>query len=917
MRPLNRDLWSRLSPLLDRAFELDAAGCAELLAGVRAEDPELAEALEALLARHRLAAASDFLESTPLGDRLPVSMEGQTVGGYTLVRPLGMGGMGTVWLARRSDGRFEGDVAVKFVNLAVLDELTLERFRREGTVLARLSHPHIARLFDAGMGDSGQPYLVLEYVEGTRIDRYAAEQRLGVTGRLELFLQVADAVAHAHANLVVHRDLKPSNILVDRHGQAKLLDFGVSTLLGSESAGGPSTLTLAGSRALTPEHAAPEQLAGGVVTTATDVYALGVLLYQSLSGCHPTGSDTGTPAAVLRAVIEHEPRRLSEAVRLLRAGDPETQRILTERDTTGDRLRRACRGDLDTILGKALQKDPAARYQTVTALADDIRRHLRHEPIAARPDAVPYRVLKFVRRNWLATAAAAAIVAALSAGLYATNRQRALAERRFSQVRQLANRVITLEQQIRPLPGSTKARYEIVAMAKDYLEALRPDAEADLDLALEVGQAYSRLGFAQGVPTASNLGQHDEAGVSLRAAGALLDAVIAREPGHRRALFESANVHVGRMILADSAGRKEEAFAEARAAVARLDAVLALGAPTPAEAERAVGNFSNIALAHKNDRRHPEAIGYARRALAILPPGPHRARAQNLSIIADSLRLSGNLDEALRTIRDARRHLEEAPDSGIARMLLFFSVLWREGVILAESGRVGLGGTEQAIAVLQQAFDHVEGWAAKDADDAQSRLLFASAGRELGDLLRPNDPRRALAVYDHALRRLGEVKDNVRARRGEIDLLAGSSYALRRLGDAGEAQRRLDAAFERLRGQKLYPSDRVRLGSESDAALRALADHQAETGRLAEAIATCDRLHSAVSAAGPAPEADLDAADDLSRLYETMASLHARAGNEAAAVALAGRRVELWERWNRTLPGSAFVSAQLAAARAP
>ena len=189
--------------------------------------------------------------------------------------------MGTVWLARRSDGRFEGDVAVKFVNLAVLDELTLERFRREGTVLARLSHPHIARLFDAGMGDSGQPYLVLEYVEGTRIDRYAAEQRLGIAARLELFLQVADAVAHAHANLVVHRDLKPSNILVDRHGQAKLLDFGVSALLGSESAGA-STLTLAGSRALTPEHAAPEQLAGGAVTTATDVYALGVLLYQSL-----------------------------------------------------------------------------------------------------------------------------------------------------------------------------------------------------------------------------------------------------------------------------------------------------------------------------------------------------------------------------------------------------------------------------------------------------------------------------------------------------------------------------------------------------------------------------------------------------------------------------------------------------------
>ena len=196
-------------------------------------------------------------------------------------------------------------------------------------------------------------------------------------------------------------------------------------------------------------------------------------------------------------------------------------------------------------------------------------------------------------------------------------------------------------------------------------------------------------------------------------------------------------------------------------------------------------------------------------------------------------------------------------------------------------------------------------------------MLFASAGRELGGLLRPNDPRRALAVYDHALRRLGEVKDNVRARRGEVDLLAGSSYALRQLVQPDEAQRRLDAAFETLRGQKLYPSDRVRLGSETDAALRALADHQAETGRLAEAIATCDRLHTAVSAAEAAPEASLDTAADLSRLYETMASLQKRAGNVGAAGALVGRRVALWEQWNRTLPGNAFVSAQLAAARAP
>ena len=235
MPEFNPALWQRLSPLLDRALDLEPTARRDLLAAVRLEDPGLASALEGLLAEHQRVLASDFLEIPPLDAEARPSMAGQVVGGYTLVRPLGMGGMGTVWLARRSDGRFEGSAAVKFVNLAVLDDAGHERFRREGTLLARLSHPHIARLLDAGVTESGQPFLVLEYVEGMRIDHYAAEHRLDVPGRLALFMQVADAVAHAHANLVVHRDLKPSNVLVDANGQVKLLDFGIATLVASGS----------------------------------------------------------------------------------------------------------------------------------------------------------------------------------------------------------------------------------------------------------------------------------------------------------------------------------------------------------------------------------------------------------------------------------------------------------------------------------------------------------------------------------------------------------------------------------------------------------------------------------------------------------------------------------------------------------
>ena len=241
MQKLNRALWLRLSPLLDRALDVEPPLRDQFLASVHAEDPQLAAALERLLAEHQRVVASDFLEAVPFEPDAAPSMAGQAVGVYTLVRPLGAGGMGTVWLARRSDGRFEGNVAVKLVNLAVFDGLAVERFRREGTLLARLSHPCIARLLDAGVTDAGQPFLVLEYVEGTRLDRYAAEQELSVKARLELLLQVTDAVAHAHANLVVHRDLKPSNVLVDTDGRVKLLDFGIATLLEKGSAGGPST----------------------------------------------------------------------------------------------------------------------------------------------------------------------------------------------------------------------------------------------------------------------------------------------------------------------------------------------------------------------------------------------------------------------------------------------------------------------------------------------------------------------------------------------------------------------------------------------------------------------------------------------------------------------------------------------------
>lgn len=327
---------------------------------------------------------------------LEASLAGQTVGAYTLECPIGQGGMGSVWLAQRSDGRFEGRAAVKFLNTALVGRAGGDRFRREGTILARLHHPHIARLLDAGISPIGSPYLVLEHVEGEHIDRYCDARGLGAEARIRLFLDVLEALAHAHANLIVHRDIKPSNVLVTPDGQVKLLDFGIAKLLeDADQTGRATELTREGGGALTPEYAAPEQVTGGAITTATDVYSSGVLLYRLLGGQRRAGS----PAQSMRALVDAE--------------FPELPGV---------------RGDLATVVAKALKKDPAERYASAVAFAEDLRRHLDHEPISARPDTLRYRTAKFLRRRWRGVTASAAVVV-LIAGLMSFYTARLAAER--------------------------------------------------------------------------------------------------------------------------------------------------------------------------------------------------------------------------------------------------------------------------------------------------------------------------------------------------------------------------------------------------------------------------------------------------------------------------------------------------------
>ncbi len=421
MPTLSPDEWQAISPYLDQALAMSEDERAEWLRSLGEHDPTLVAQLTELLDEHQVLVREGFLEEGRFGLPNFGGLAGQTLGPYTLISQIGQGGMGSVWLAERNDGRFERKVAVKFIHIAQMGRGGEARFKREGSILGRLAHPHIAELVDAGVSAAGQPYLVLEYVEGESIDRYCDQHRLDVEARIRLFLEVLVAVAHAHANLIVHRDLKPSNVLVSKDGEVKLLDFGIAKLLEGEAEDGAATiLTVEGGRAMTPEYAAPEQVTGALVTTATDVYALGVLLYELLTGQHPSGSDLRSTADLVKAIVDTEPTRPSDVVTAAKGLGKETVANAARRTTTPEKLSRLLRGDLDTIVTKALKKNPQERYGSVTALADDLRRYLRHEPIAARPDTMSYRAGKFIRRNRAMVALAALTALAIGVGLVGT-----------------------------------------------------------------------------------------------------------------------------------------------------------------------------------------------------------------------------------------------------------------------------------------------------------------------------------------------------------------------------------------------------------------------------------------------------------------------------------------------------------------
>jgi tetratricopeptide (TPR) repeat protein/predicted Ser/Thr protein kinase len=813
---------------------------------------------------------------------------GQRCGPYRLVRMIGRGGMGTVYLADRADGEVTQQVAVKLLRPGA-DYLERERFLQERQILATLVHPNIARLLDAGHLEDGQPFLAMEYVDGRPIDAFTNE--LPVRKTIALFTKVCMAVAYLHRNLIVHRDLKPTNILVSEDGEPKLLDFGIAKLiyLANDS-------TSTGLRMLTPEYASPEQITGGTVSTATDIYSLGAVLYRLLTHRPPHEFGRGSPEEMLAAVCTREVTRPSKWAPALK-------------------------GDLELILMKALRKDPRERYATAEQFAEDLESFLESRPIRARKGDLAYRARKFVRRFWPPLAAAAIVIASLAAGVYVANRERAIAEQRFLLVRELANKLFDIDAQIRNTPGNTEARQLIVSTSLEYLKRVGAETRGDKDLAMEMGGAYLQLAQIQGVPVNSNLGQFAEAEESLRKAGAFVESVLKVDPKYPRALLTSATVAHDRMAVASMQNRPDESLAQAGKAAEQLDRYTAAGGLGPWEIREAAFMYGNVAVTFDDNHRFADTIRYARRAIEVSQPLPSAApqRSLALGIMAVALRDSGDLDGALEAIQQSRR-IQEAlladQDKTWQRANLALA-LWREGSILGERAEVNLDRQAEAALTLWKALDIAGELVNKDPDDNHHHMLFAEVGRRLGGVLLDSSPREALAVYDRSIDVLHKVRNsNDETKRDEAVLLADSSYVLRRLHQENEAGQRIERAFSLLRETKDYPAEKIALGSESDIAIGASADHYAETGQLDKAAEAYRELLAKVMASNPDPWNDLEDAYHLSGHYAAMGAILGRAGLADQTASFEGRRSELWQHWNQKLPANRFVLRQIAATRA-
>jgi serine/threonine protein kinase len=770
--------WQQVKELLGRALELEPAGRAAFLDHTCASDPSLRTEVERLLAVQQKAGTgflSDSATHEAPGRDLRVEGDrriGQVIGSYKIVETIGEGGMGAVYCAVRADDQYEKQVAMKLVHAGQDSAFIISRFKNERQILASLDHPNIARLLDGGTTEDGAPYFVMELIKGQPIDEYCDQKRLPTTERLKIFLQVCAAVQYAHQRLIIHRDIKPGNILVDTDGMPKLLDFGIAKLL--DTSGGDDQATLTEFRALTPGYASPEQIKGGAMTTATDVYSLGVILYELLTGHRPYRLPNRNPHEVARAICETEPERPSTVVTKTVAPDAghglaeiTPASVSAVRDGSLEKLRRHLRGDLDNIVLMALRKEPELRYTSVEHFAEDVRRHLQNLPVSASRGTLSYRAAKFVSRHRAGVLATATVALTLFAGVFMTLREahiarkeaaiaqeqaaiaqaeRAKAQRRFDDVRKLANSLIfELHDSIANLPGSTPARKLIMDRAVEYLDSLAKDSSGDSTLQRDLGFAYHRIGQVQGDPNQGNLGQTDAMLTSMKKAAALFDEVAKANPG---ATADQLNAAFGHRLLASVSSGGDERRRQLDQAMAITERLIETDGSNPkVKSERSL-EFAVLAAQQDGDGDAAAAIESFRQCgalkedlLKLSPDYPH-AR-QGLAMVkvqlADELVQLGSRKEALE-FNLAGINLYQAvvaQDRNNARGTRELAVsTWKRGEIQMMDGEFGgaLANYRRALAVEERMEKLDPQNAMLRSDVAGSTVSVGKALVELGHL---------------------------------------------------------------------------------------------------------------------------------------------------------------------------------------
>jgi len=889
------DRWKLVVDLFHRVAELPAEDRVGFLIAQCGEDAALREEVASMLAFETTASDPIAAVISTAAETASANTSVRMIGSYRVESILGHGGMGTVYSAVSGD-EFRRRVAVKVLKSGFHSKAQLARFEHERKILARLEHPSIARLLDSGTSAEGQPFLVMEYVEGLPVTRYCSSNHLTLDQRLGLFQRICAAVQYAHQNLVIHRDIKPSNILVTPDGHVKLLDFGIGKLLEDGDSERATTL-----RMMTPDYASPEQVRGTAISTTTDVYSLGVLLYEMLSGSRPLNVKGVNPAEMERLVCEVDP--------------PPPSSI------SGPRAR-LLRGDLDNIVMMALRKEPERRYGSVEQMSGDIGLFQTGFPIRATDGTLGYRLNKLARRHAFALVALLAVLASLTGSIAMGVAQTTRANRRFNQVQKLAHTFLfEFHDKIQPLPGSASAREEMVRVALEYLNSLEGDRSADPELAWDIADAYERIGDVQASPFGPNLGRTSEALTNYDRAIRIKSQLAggSSDPGRRRSLAQ-AFIKLGEVQM--QSGNREAAVASFQMG---LNEAKRVGVKTPEDLRLHGYGLSRLGIAWATAGEvHKAADAYRDAAVSLDSLVSVRPSAENMDLLLGTYtRLAyaqisdGDLDQALASlnivITSNEKSVVNSPLQSSFQQSLFQAHV-AAGDLLGSPAHINFGDMAAAEPHYRRAMELAEKMVSLDPKSVQAKANLATAISRVSLSHLATEPIRALSDFKKALVLNTELTESDPA---NAELQRDRGFLWFRYGTLLQKAGQIAASVQAFRNahgiqEKLVNTDATRTQFRQDlvSTRLALADVLAAAGKKEDARSLASSaLVDAQQLLRDSPH-NLYRVRNLSDCYELLAKL-AAPQDTARSRELLLQSGQLWEQWQANHKPGPFDTARL------